>query len=140
MTILGDLIRALADADWDRADSLVEELDRANWEGGLQVVGAAFALAVNRHFGPDTTPADVARFVSSARASYHDGGTLPALEMEGLIRAALGDPALADNIAPDIALGVEVFILGLLLQNARLTPEQLDEFVAEAERTAAEYR
>lgn len=97
MTTLGDLIRALAGADWDRADTLVEELDRVNWEGGLQVVGAAFAVAVNRRFGPDTTPADVARYVSSARANYRDGGALPALEMEGLIRAALGEPELADT-------------------------------------------
>ncbi|WP_018253492.1 hypothetical protein [Salinispora mooreana] len=140
MTTLGDLIRALAGADWDRADTLVEELDRANWEGGLQVVGAAFAVAVNHRFGPDTTPADVARYVSSARANYRDGDTLPALEMEGLIRAALGEPELADHIAPDVALGVEVFILGQLLQEAHLTPEQLDVFVAESERTAAEYR
>lgn len=140
MTTLGDLIRALAGADWDRADTLVEKLDRANWEGGFQVVGAAFAVAVNRRFGPDTTPADVARYVSSARANYRDGDTLPALEMEGLIRAALGEPELADNIAPDVALGVEVFILGQLLQEAHLTPEQLDVFVAESERTAAEYR
>lgn len=140
MTTLSDLIRALSSADWDRADTLVEELDRAKWEGGLQVVGAAFAVAVNRRFGPDTTPADVARYVSSTRATYRDGDTLPALEMEGLIRAALGEPELADNIAPDVALGVEVFILRQLLQDSHLTPEQLDAFVAESERTAAEYR
>lgn len=60
--------------------------------------------------------------------------------MEGLVRAALGEPELADNIASDVGLGVEVFILGQLLQDSHLTPEQLDEFVAEAERTAAEYR
>lgn len=140
MTKLGDLIRALADTDWDRVDALVDELDRANWEDGLQVVGAAFAVAVNRRFGPGTTPADVARYVSSARANYHDGSALPALEMEGLIRAAIGEPELADNIPPAVALGVEVFILGQLLQDAHLMPEQLDEFIAEAERTAAEYR
>ncbi|MEQ4304202.1 hypothetical protein ABNF97_22945 [Plantactinospora sp. B6F1] len=136
---LSDLIRALANADWDTADALVLEIDRGGWAGGLQVIGAAFAVAVNQRFGPDATPNDVAAFVSSARAQYQEGDTLPALEMEGLIRAALGEPELADSIPAETALGAEIFILGQLLQEAKLTPAELDEFVAEARQLAAEH-
>ena len=139
MTTLSDLIRALARADWDAADALVTELDRTRWAGGLQVIGAAFALAVSRHFGADATPTDVAAFVSMIRSAYQEGDSPPALEMEGLIRAALGEPELADTIAAETALGVEIFVLGQLLPQTNLNPAELDEFVAEAEQLAAEY-
>ncbi|WBB54420.1 hypothetical protein [Verrucosispora sp. WMMD573] len=139
MTKLGELIQAMARSDWDTTDSLIADLDRAKWAGGLQVIGAAFAIAVNRRFGPSASPADVAQFVAAARASYEEGDSLPALEMEGLIRAALGEAELADNIAPDVALGAELIVLTHFLQEANLTQEQLDAFVAEAEQTATEY-
>ncbi|WP_239095949.1 hypothetical protein [Micromonospora lutea] len=103
------------------------------------MIGAVFAIAVNGRFGPDTTPADVAQFVASARAGYEEGDSIPALETEGLIRAALGEAELADNISPDVALGAELFVLTKILQDANPTPEQLNAFVTEAEQTAAEY-
>lgn len=136
---LSELIRALARADWDAADALVAEIGRGGWVGGLQVIGAAFTLAVNRHFEPDATPTDVAAWVSTTRSQYPDGDTLPALEMEGLIRAALGEPELVDNIPAETMIAAEIFVLGKLLQEQKLTPAELDEFVAEAEGVAAEY-
>ena len=73
------------------------------------------------------------------RARYQDGDTLPVLEMEGLIRAALGEPELVDNIPAETMISAEIFVLGQLLQENKLTPAELDEFVAEAEEVAAEY-
>ncbi|GAB3152824.1 hypothetical protein GCM10027290_44350 [Micromonospora sonneratiae] len=139
MIALSNLIRALARADWDAADALVIKIDRDGWAGGLQVIGAAFALAVNEHFGANATPTDVAAFVSMIRAAYQKLDCLPALEMEHLIQAALGEPELADPIAAVDMLGIEIFVLGHLLPLAHLTPAELDEFVAEAEQLAAEY-
>ncbi|MEV4711840.1 hypothetical protein [Micromonospora sp. NPDC049374] len=136
---LSDLIRALARADWDAAEALVAEIGRGGWVGGLQVIGAAFTLAVHRHFPAEATPSDVAAWVSATRARYPDGDTLPALEMEGLIRAALGEPELIDNISAETMLAAEVFVLGQLLLEKKLTSAELDEFVAEAEAVAAEY-
>ena len=138
-TALSDLIRALARRDWGTADQLIIELDRAGWAGGLQVIGAAFAIAVSRRFGPDDTAADIARFVAETRSEFADNTDLPALEMEGLIRAALGEHHLVDNIKPDVALGAETLILGKLLQDEHLTEAQLEEFIADVEQTAAEY-
>jgi hypothetical protein len=139
VSALSDLIRALARADWDAADALVGEIGASGWVGGLQVVGAAFALAVHRRFAPDATPTEVAGWVAATRAQYEDGGTLPALEMEGLIRAALGEEELADNIPAETMIAAEVFVLGQLLLEAKLSPSELDEFVNEAEEVAAEY-
>nr|WP_230416615.1 hypothetical protein [Micromonospora tarapacensis] len=129
----------MARGDWEKTDSLIADLERDRWAGGLQVIGAAFAIAVNRRFGPGTTPADVAQFVATAQASYEEGDSLPTLETEGLVRAALGEAELADNISPDVALGAELFVLTKILHDANMTQDQLDAFVAEAEQTAAEY-
>ncbi|MEV4495989.1 hypothetical protein AB0J84_09810 [Micromonospora arborensis] len=136
---LSDLIRALARADWDGADALVGEIGRGGWVGGLQVIGTAFALAVHRRFEPEATPTDIAAWVSATRAQYEDGNTLPVLAMEGLIRAALGEEELIDNIPVDTVIAAEVFVLGQLLLEAKLSPSELDEFVDEAEQLAAEY-
>ncbi|WP_435204785.1 hypothetical protein [Micromonospora sp. bgisy143] len=136
---LSDLIRALARADWDTADALVGEIGRSGWVGGLQVIGAAFALAVHRRFEPEATPSEVAAWVAAARSQYQEGDTLPALEMEGLIRAALGEEELVDNVPVETLIAAQVFILGQLLLEARLAPAELDGFVSEAEQLAAEY-
>ncbi|MBB4960753.1 hypothetical protein [Micromonospora polyrhachis] len=112
------------------------QLGRDGWTGGLQFIGTVFALAVDEHFGPNATPADVAAFVSMTQASHQELDCLPALEMEHLIRAALGEPELADPIAAVNMLGIEIFVLGYLLPRAHLTSAELDEFVAEAEQLA----
>ncbi|BCJ59157.1 hypothetical protein C1I93_05485 [Micromonospora endophytica] len=137
---LSDVIRAMARADWDGVDAILEEIRRSDQLGNPLIIGGAFALAVNRHFPPNTTPSDVAAWVCATRLRYNDRDTLPALEMEGLIRAALGEPELVDNIPAETALGVEVFILGELLLQTNLSATELDELVADAEELAAEYR
>ncbi|WP_223256751.1 hypothetical protein [Micromonospora endophytica] len=137
---MSDVIRAMARADWDGVDAILEEIRRSDQLGNPLIIGGAFALAVNRHFPPNTTPSDVAAWVCATRLRYNDRDTLPALEMEGLIRAALGEPELVDNIPAETALGVEVFILGELLLQTNLSATELDELVADAEELAAEYR
>ncbi|MET7821620.1 hypothetical protein [Micromonospora zamorensis] len=137
---LSELIRALARADWDAVDALVVEIGQHGLANGLQIIGAAFAIAVDQRFGPDTTPTDVARWVADVRAQNKGGEDLPALEMEGLIRAALGEAELVDSINPETALGAELFMLGRFLLEANLAPAELDEFIAEAEQLAAEHR
>ncbi|GIJ76272.1 hypothetical protein SAMN05443287_102212 [Micromonospora phaseoli] len=137
---LRDLIRALAKADWDAVDALVVEIGQQGLANGLRVIGAAFALAVNRRFGPETTPTDVAQWVAGIRAQYQGNDPLPTLEMEGLIRAALGEPELVDTIAPETALGAELLMLGQIILEENLSATELDEFVAEAEQLAAQHQ
>ncbi|MET7821624.1 hypothetical protein [Micromonospora zamorensis] len=135
--LLSDLIRALATGDWDAVDILLAEIGRPGWGGSLYLIGAAFAVAVGDHFGDASTPNDVAAFVSTARAEHQVGDSLPTLEMEGLIRAALGEPELIDNISGETALDVELFVLVYLLRMKNLTPAELDKLIAEAEALVA---
>ncbi|WBB90938.1 hypothetical protein [Verrucosispora sp. WMMC514] len=136
---LRNLIRALARTDWDAVDALVVEIGQDGLTNGLRVIGAAFALAVNRRFTPDATPTDVANWVAGLRAQYQGQDPLPTLEMEGLIRAALGESELVDTIAPETALGAELLMLGQLILQENLSATELDEFVTEAEQLAAEH-
>lgn len=135
---LSALIRALARADWDAADAVAADIRQHGLPDSLRVVEAAFAIAVHRHLGANATPTDVAAFVASARAQYRQGATPPALETEGVIRAAVGEPELIENIPAETVLAVEIFVLGQILLESNLTPTELDEFVAEAEQFAAE--
>ncbi|MEV4755332.1 hypothetical protein AB0J86_09495 [Micromonospora sp. NPDC049559] len=138
-TELSDLIRAMARRDWGTVDRLVDAWEKAGWTGGVQMIGAAFAILVNRRFSAGHTPTDVARFVTETRAQFPGADELPTLEMEGLVRAALGEPDLAESINLENALQIQIVVLGKLLQDEELTEPQLEEFIGEVERTAAEY-
>lgn len=129
----------MARRDWGTADRLILELDKLGWQGGPQIIGAAFAIAVNRRFDSATDAREITRFVAETRSQYEEGGQLPALETEGLIRAALGEVELADSIRPETALKVQIAIIGTLLQDANFTEPQLEEFIAEVEETAARF-
>ncbi|ROT32523.1 hypothetical protein EF879_13495 [Micromonospora sp. HM5-17] len=133
-----DLIRAIAKSDWDYADRVLERLDQSGWGEGSQVISAAFALAVDKRFRGKSLQ-DIARFVADTRARYQDGTELPALAMEGMIRAVLGETHLVDDIAPDTAFSAQIAILGTLLHDEDMTDSQLDQFIQQAEKTAAEY-
>ncbi|WP_327032535.1 hypothetical protein [Micromonospora ureilytica] len=138
-TEFSDLIRAMARRDWGKVDQLLDALEASGWRGGNQVIGAAFAIAVNDHFSAAHSPANVARFVAETRTQFPGAESLPALEMEALVRAGLGEVGLIDNLSPETALQMQIVFLGKLLQNRDPTKTQLEEFITDVERTAAEY-
>ncbi|GAB3977038.1 hypothetical protein V1634_27075 [Plantactinospora veratri] len=136
---LSELVRAIARRDWGSADRLTAELDQLGWQGAPQVIGAAFAIAVNDRFDSATDVRDIARYVSDIRGRYQDGNQLSALDVEGMIRAALGEVELADSINPEVAFQVQIFVLGNLLHDADLTEPQLEEFISQVEQAAARF-
>ncbi|WFE25741.1 hypothetical protein O7623_20510 [Solwaraspora sp. WMMD791] len=138
-TELGDLIRAMARRDWGTIDRLTEVLGTTNWHGAVPVIGAAFAIAVDRHFGPEPDLNKVSAFVAQVRDQYQRGKDLPALQLEGLIRAALGEAELLDGIDAEVSFPAQIVILGTLLQDEQWTEAELEEFIREVEETAAQY-
>ncbi|MET8041785.1 hypothetical protein ABZU25_13085 [Micromonospora sp. NPDC005215] len=129
----------MARRDWGAVDQLLDGLETSGWQGGNQMIGAAFAIAINDRFAAGHSPTDVARFVGETRTQFPGAESLPTLEMEGLVRAALGEVGLIDNLDPETALQMQIVFLGKLLQDRDLTEAQLEEFIADVERTAAEY-
>ncbi len=138
-TEFSDLIRAMARRDWGTADRLLDEVESIGWRGGSQVIAAAFAIAVNERFTTSHSPTDVARFVAETRSQFPAAQSLPTLEMEGLVRAALGEVDLIKNFNPEAALQMQIVILGKLLQDGYHTEPELEAFLADVESTAADY-
>ncbi|GAB3799339.1 hypothetical protein [Micromonospora zhanjiangensis] len=136
---LTDLIRAMARQDWGTIDQLLAELDRLGWAGGSQVLSAAFYVAVTRRFSPDTDVRAITAYVADVRSRYQDGKSLPAMDLEAMIRAALGEADLIDNLAPEAAFSAQLALLSALLDDLNLDEPQLESFIQETERTAAEY-
>jgi hypothetical protein len=137
--MLSDLIRAMARRDWGAADQLISELDQAGWEGRTQVIGAAFAIAINYRFAENYTADDVARFVAETRSEFGGTEAIPALETEELIRSGLGEVELTDNISLKVAFEVQLLVLGKILQDGNFTEPQLEAFIKEVQKTAARY-
>ncbi|WP_341719463.1 hypothetical protein QQG74_06905 [Micromonospora sp. FIMYZ51] len=138
-TEFSDLIRAMARRDWGTVDQILDGLETTGWRGGSQVIGAAFAIAINDRFPANPSPTDVARFVAETRSQFPDAQSLPTLEMEGLVRAALGEVKLIENLNPETALQIQIVLLGKLLQDRDQDEAQLEEFIADVERTAADH-
>jgi hypothetical protein len=134
-----DLIRAMARGDWGTADRLLAEIGDKGLREGPQTITAAFFVAVQRRFGETADLQQIATFVATTRQRYADGHELPALAMEGMIRGALGEADLLDDIAPDVAFSAQIVILGTLLQDEQWTETELEEFIREVEQTAAQY-
>ncbi|MBB4957905.1 hypothetical protein [Micromonospora polyrhachis] len=135
---LSDLIRAIARQDWDAVDRLLDELNYLGWEGWPQALAAAFEVSVARRFRGQSLQ-QIADFVRETRALYQEGETLPALEMEGMIRAVLGETHLVDSIDSETALSALIVLLGTLLPDFDFTEAQLEEFLKEVEELAAEH-
>ncbi|MDG4762972.1 hypothetical protein O7632_02425 [Solwaraspora sp. WMMD406] len=134
-----DLIRAMARGDWGTADRLLAEIGDKGLREGPQTITAAFFVAAQRRFGETPDLQQVATFVATTRQRYADGHELPALAMEGMIRAALGEPDLIDDIDAETAFSMQIAVLGTLLQDREWTEAELEEFIREVEQTAAQY-
>ncbi|MDG4785682.1 hypothetical protein O7626_07010 [Micromonospora sp. WMMD1102] len=138
-TELSELIRAMARQDWGTIDRLLDDLRQKEWAGATQVIAIAFALAVHRRFQPSYDLREITNFVTETRSRYQDGKELPALALEGLIRAALGEADLMDEISPEVALPGQIVILGTLLQEEIQSEAQLEKFVQDVEKSAADF-
>ncbi|GAB3848519.1 hypothetical protein GCM10029963_31510 [Micromonospora andamanensis] len=108
----------------------------ARWQPGHR---CGFAIAVNERFAAGHSPTDVARFVAETLSQFSDAQSLPTMEMEELARAALGEATLIENLKPETALQMQIVFLGKLLQDRDHSEAQLEEFITDVERTAADY-
>ncbi|RIV40639.1 hypothetical protein [Micromonospora radicis] len=138
-TKFSDLIHAMARRDWGTVDRLLDDLETTGWHGGLQVIAAAFAIALNERFAAGHSRTDVARFVAETRSRFPAAQSLPIREMEALVQAALGKVDLIDNLSPETALQMQIVFLGTLLQDGHHTEPELEAFLADAESIAADY-
>ncbi|MGA8112318.1 MAG: hypothetical protein WCA46_01510 [Actinocatenispora sp.] len=131
-----DLVRSVIDKDFNHSDDTVRAL------GGVQaqvLVAAAFTLAVERSFAPDTKPGQVATFVEELRERYGEKGQeLKPFIAESLIRGALGDESILDGLLKDDVVSTEIAIAFALVSDLNLDAAATEAFITEAIEMADE--
>jgi hypothetical protein len=98
------------------------------------VLARSFLAAVRLRFRPDAPLLAIAASVATAARRYpylH----LPPREAEMLIRDALGEQVPTAGITPDQVMVVHMLIFSALVDELALTDDELDELIAEAERS-----
>jgi hypothetical protein len=143
MTRAGEFLRAIFREDWESSERLAGEMER-NKESPATITGFAFSHAVKDRFEPDKSMRDVIHFVADARTDLLAGRDLSPREAEALICAALdieepGVEQIIDNLDVDTIVSIETQLLYKLITARQMSDEELDHFIANAERSAAEW-
>lgn len=131
-----DLFRAAVREDSEAVDRLSEQIGERNWPAVAGRIAAVFGLAVNRRFSPDSDVRDIASFVAEARTELAEGDDIPPLESEALVRAALGESELAENIPQDVAVPAQIVLAVKILRDEHLSGGEVDKLLAEADALA----
>jgi hypothetical protein len=93
------VLRALLTEDLDTYRRLHVGLDAGQRRAFAVALTIAFNEATVRQFGDDHTSASIIEFVADARARYpRTGEAVPAEDAETVIRAALGEDDLIDQL------------------------------------------
>lgn len=130
-------LRAYLAGDLETHHQLYRRLDRASARSDYTaLITAAFFEAVERRFAERGTSADVIEFVADVRARSDElAEKVDPHDAERLIRAALTDEDIGDM--DDATKGrLFIVILAALVADEHLSPESLDDFLAEARKLA----
>lgn len=105
--------------------SELARLTAADRQGTVSVIAAAFLGACQRRFGSDPDPSAIAQSVAAAcQASGADPTTA-----ETLVWATFRHEERADQLDPDDVLAVELILIRSLIAEAKLSPEQIEQFL-----------
>jgi len=128
-TTAGDYLRAAAvdeaPARFGTPSGPVDDYARRVWH-------TAFRLAVRRRFEPDSPLAEISRSVATA-VHVHETAGLPAIDVEMLVRAELGEQVPVDDFEPDVLTGAHLLVFASLVDELALGDRELDDLVTEAE-------
>lgn len=106
--------------------------------GYAALLGAAFVVATERHFQPPVTRADLIRYVADVRARTPEAGEkVEPKAAEQLLYEALANESFTGD--PRLNGAHQTIFLAALVADAQLTPEELDEFLAEARTVGDEW-
>jgi hypothetical protein len=135
------LLRAMLTGDDATYQRLSADLERRGDSDRFGVLlSIAFTLALRRHFRAGYSAADVIRLAGRIRADSEEAASqIDPAGAERLIRAALGEPGLADSIDDLTKGGTQAVGLVLLVGDDQPDGGQLDAFLAEAQHQAARF-
>jgi hypothetical protein len=131
-----EYIRTMALGDYAESDRIEARIDAAGWDGFPMLLNVVFFLAVHRGLGPESSQADIIRFVAEMRAAAP--ATVPAIDAnaaESLIRSAL-DPDFDPDIDAEMAGAIQALTIVHVLGNGAVPAHELDALLAEATEAA----
>lgn len=126
------IIRALLADDMDTLRPLHTGLNDDDSRVFAALLAAVFFKAANDKFGKDYTVADVIEFVAEARAQYVGPETISAEDAEHVIRAALGEENLTNNMSAYARGQAQTVMLVALVRDARLPADEIDALLDQA--------
>lgn len=132
-------LRALLTDDNERYERGFSQLETSADRGHYAaLLAAAFTIATERHFDGPVTRADLIRYVADVRARVPSAGeNIEPKTAEQLLYAALTDEPFTGE--PRVIGLNQMILLAALTADARPTPVELDEFLAEARAQADEW-
>jgi hypothetical protein len=134
------VLRALLTEDFDTYRHLNAELDRSANKVFAAVLGAAFTEAATRRFGEKPSIPEIIEFVAETRAVYSRTGEIVAAEdAEHMIRAALGEDHLVDNMNGRAMGAAQTAMLFALVHEASASAAQIDDLLTVAEERVSSY-
>lgn len=130
-------LRAFLELDADDTERLIKQLiETGPLDGYGELVSAAFATAVRRHFPSGWTIADVIGTVASARARLiNEGVEIDPHAAEILTRRTLGD-SIAVELDEEVSARAQIFLLSELIIADELDDTEIDDFLAAARELA----
>lgn len=128
-------IRAYLRHDYDGYQAMLDQVDADSFAAAL---AASFFTVVDRQLGDSHTAHSVIAFVARVRERFDEtDDDIDPRAAERLIRAALGDSELAEDLDQRAVAQVESVFLAAMADEASWTDTELDEFLA-ASRTLAD--
>lgn len=133
-----ELLRSLFKGDAEEAQRIADELGDASWEGTGQLVMAVFGVAVDRRFKEDSSHAAVMGFVGELSETYSSAEVVfNPLYAELLLRSALGEDQLFQQVPGDEATALMVSMADKIVVDLGLSDDEIDELLDEAEALIA---
>ncbi|GGR84989.1 hypothetical protein GCM10010169_31610 [Micromonospora fulviviridis] len=117
--------------DEERWRRLSTELEREKY--GLDVMQAAFHLAVLRRFGGGVELRDVTRFVREFNAAVPEEARVPPREAEAAIRVSLGEEHLAESMASEVLGNIRYALFFALADDLGLDDDEVVGLLRSAE-------
>jgi hypothetical protein len=127
-TDAGRFLRAVARDEAQPGHTQADDDARRLWE-------IAFGLAATRRFEPDAPLAEISRTVAKAVHAY-PAVSLPSMDAEMLLRAALGEEVPVGEIDPTVIVAVHVLLFATIADELALCENELGGLIVQAEKTA----
>lgn len=135
-----DVVRALLQGDFDTYQRLHSELDPSQRPAFSVVLTAAFHEAAVRRFGDNGDLAEIVAFVADARARYpRTAQAVRAEDAEKLIRAALGEDHLLQELTGQVKGAAQTALLFALIQESDVSHDGIDSLLTSAGEQAKAY-